>query len=198
MSDRKVSLSRETAETKISVELNLDGTGQYQIETGNGFLDHLLAQLARHGLLDLNISARGDTKTGWHHTVEDIAIVTGRVLRQALGDGEGITRMAHAFVPLDEALAMVALDLSGRGYAVLNLDISAQGLGDLPPDLLRHFLETFAREAGINLHAKTIAGVNNHHKAEALFKALARALRNAVKIEERSSGEVPSTKGTIS
>jgi len=198
VSPRKAALSRETAETKISVELNLDGKGQYQIETGNGMLDHLLSQLSRHSLIDLKITAKGDTQTGWHHTVEDLAIVLGRALKQALGDGKGITRMAHALVPLDEALAMVALDLSGRGYAVLDMDISNQDLNGLPADLIRHFLESFAREGGFTLHVKTLAGVNNHHKAEAIFKGLARAMRDAVRIDKNSTGSVPSTKGTIS
>ena len=197
LNQRKATLSRETTETKVSVDLTLEGTGQYQIETGNGMLDHLLAQLARHGLLDLTISARGDTETGWHHLVEDVAIVLGRALRQALGEGVGITRMAHALVPLDEALAMVALDVSGRGYAVIDIELSGEDMMDLPPDLVRHFLESFAREAGMNLHVKILAGVNDHHKAEAVFKALARALREAIQIDERRAGQVPSTKGTI-
>lgn len=198
MSLRKATISRETAETKISVTLNLDGKGQYQIETGNGMLDHLLAQLSRHSQIDLKISAKGDVQTGWHHTVEDLAIVLGRALRQAIGDGKGITRMAHAFVPLDEALAMTAIDLGGRGYAVLDMDISNQDLNGLPADLLRHFLESFSREGGFTLHAKTLAGVNNHHKAEATFKALAKALKDAVRIDDASKKKIPSTKGTIS
>ncbi len=197
MNQRRASLSRETTETKVSVELALDGKGQYKIETGNGMLDHLLAQLARHGLLDLKISARGDTQSGWHHLVEDVAIALGRALRQALGEGEGITRMAHALVPMDEALAQVALDVSGRGVAVVNIEFSGQDLGGLPPDLVRHFLESLAREARITLHASTLAGINDHHKAEAIFKALARALRLAVEIDERRAGQIPSTKGTI-
>ena len=197
MDERKASDRRETSETKVSVELNLDGTGEYQIDTGNGFFDHLLAQLSRHGLMDLKVSVQGDKETGLHHTVEDAAIVLGRVFRKAIGDGKGITRMAHAFVPLDETLAMVALDIGGRGYAVLEINLTEQDMAGLSPDLVRHFLETFAREGAVTLHAKTITGTNNHHKAEALFKALARATRDAVKIDERSAGQVPSTKGAI-
>ena len=197
MEPRKASLNRETGETTVSVGLNLDGTGQYDIKTSNGMLDHLLAQLARHGLMDLKISATGDVNTGWHHTVEDVAIALGRALHQALGDGKGLTRTAHAVVPLDEALAMVAVDLSGRSYAVVETTLSQGDLGELPTDLIRHFLETFALEARITLHAKVLSGTNNHHKAEALFKALARALRQATTIDERLAKEIPSTKGVL-
>ena len=197
MGNRASSLKRNTEETKISIELNLDGTGQYKIDTGNAFFDHLLAQLSRHGLIDLTVSASGDTDTGLHHTVEDVGIVLGRTFRDALGEGLSINRMGHSFVPLDEALAMVVVDVSGRGYSILEIDLSEQEMAGLSPDLVRHFLEAFARESGITLHARTMAGINNHHKAEAVFKGLARAIKDAVQIDERRLGIIPSTKGTI-
>lgn len=197
MTARKAKLDRETGETQISVDLDLDGTGSYEIETGNGMFDHLLAQLSRHGLIDLNLSARGDVEVGWHHLVEDTAIVLGRALQDAVGDGSGIARMASYHVPLDEALALVVVDFGGRGYAVIDADIGDSDLGDLPAQLVRHFLETLAREGRFNLHVRLLAGDSNHHKAEAVFKALARAMRAALTPDERLSGQVPSTKGTI-
>ena len=197
MDPRTSKLTRETAETQITVELNLDGEGRYEIDTGNGMLDHLLAQLARHGLIDLTISARGDVHVGWHHLVEDLGILLGRTLAGAVGDARGITRMAHAYVPLDEALALAVVDFGGRGYAVIDAGLTDSDLGGIPGDLLEHFLESFAREAHLNLHVRVLAGTNNHHRAEAVFKSLARALRAALTPDERLSGEVPSTKGTI-
>ncbi len=196
--DRIVRHSRETAETTVRVDLNLDGAGRYEVKTGNGMLDHMLAQLARHGLLDLNVEASGDLSPGWHHLVEDVGITLGQALRQAVGEGKGIVRMGHALVPLDETLAQVALDLGGRGYAVVDLGLSNDLIGDLPGDLLRHFLESLAFESRMSLHAKVVQGVNPHHKAEATFKALARALNDALRIDPRRAGEAPSTKGTIS
>ena len=197
MSPRTAKKSRKTGETQVSVALNLDGQGKYEVETGNGMFDHLLAQLARHGMIDLEVSAAGDVEVGWHHIVEDTAIVLGRALREAVGDGRGITRMAHAFVPLDEALALVAVDFGGRGYAAIDVDLSDSDLGGLPAHIIDHFLDTLAREGGFNVHARIFAGVDNHHKAEAVFKALARAMRAALTVDERLSGEAPSTKGTI-
>ena len=194
---RTSSLTRETAETQISVQVNLDGEGQYQVDTGNGMFDHLLAQLSRHGLMDLSISARGDVHVGWHHLVEDTGIVLGRALREAVGEGRGIARMAHSYVPLDEALALSVVDFSGRGSAVIDTPLTDTDLGGLPADSIRHFLESLAREGSFNLHVRVLAGTNNHHKAEAVFKSLARALRSALAPDERLAGEVPSTKGTI-
>ena len=198
MNERKASVNRETRETKVVVELALDGTGQYQVSTGNGFFDHLLSQLARHSLMDLTVQATGDTETGWHHTVEDVSIAVGRALHEAIGEGRGIVRMGHALVPFDETLAQVAVDLSGRAYAYVDTAITGEVVETLPSDLIRHSLESIAMEGRFNLHARVLAGQNSHHKAEALFKALARALRDAVRIDPRQGGEVPSTKGTIS
>ena len=197
MTERKARLSRETAETEISVELNLDGRGCHKISTGNAMFDHLLTQVSRHGLIDLAISARGDVELGWHHLVEDTGIVLGRALREAVGDGRGITRTAHSYVPLDDALALSVVDFGGRGYAVVDAPMTDSDLGGLPADLIRHFLETFAREGSFNLHVRMLAGANNHHKAESVFKSLARALRGALALDERLADEIPSTKGTI-
>lgn len=197
MADRTGKQSRETRETRVSVELNIDGSGRYEIDTGSGMFDHMLAQLARHGLIDLSVSATGDTHVGWHHLVEDVGIALGRALKEAVGDAGGISRMAHAYVPLDEALALSVVDFGGRGHAVVDVYPGDGDLGGLPIDLLGHFLETLAREGGFNLHARVLTGANNHHKAEALFKSLARALRAALALDPRLSGEIPSTKGII-
>ncbi len=176
---------------------NLDGKGDYDVDTGNGFLDHMVNQLARHGLFDIMLHAKGDVHTGWHHLVEDVGILLGRSFREALGDARGIRRMGHSFVPLDEALAMVVVDCSGRAYASVETGLDNTMVETLSGDLIGHLLESFAIEAQINLHAKVMAGVSPHHKAEALFKALARALRDAVEPDPRGGQQVPSTKGTI-
>ena len=194
---RTASLERKTGETSVSVSINLDGQGVYEVATGNGFLDHMVSQIARHGLIDITLHARGDVYTGWHHLVEDVGIMLGRAFRQALADGRGIRRMGHAIVPLDEALAMVAVDCGGRAYAAVDTTLDDTMVETLPGDLIGHFLESFAIEAKINLHAKVLAGVSPHHKAEALCKALARALRDAVEPDPRAAQDVPSTKGTI-
>jgi imidazoleglycerol-phosphate dehydratase len=199
MANRTGTYARTTGETDVRVTIGLDGTGVAKIATGNGMLDHMISQLARHGLLDIEVSTQGDSAlTGWHHTVEDTGIGLGRAFADAIGDGKGIRRMGHAIVPLDEALSRVVLDISGRPYATVDLGVSGEDIDGLPGDLVRHFLESFATEARISLHATVLAGVNAHHKIEATFKALARALRDAVEIDERASGQVPSTKGTIS
>ncbi len=198
MAGRQAKLERSTKETTISLSLNIDGQGEYDVQTGNGMLDHLIAQLSRHGLIDIKLHAQGDLETGWHHLVEDTGLTLGRAFREALGDGTGIRRMGHAYVPLDETLAFVAVDISGRPYSVVDLDLDKQMAETLPGDLVEHLLESFATEARINLHAKVLAGVNGHHKAEATFKALAKALRAAAEPDPRAPGAVPSTKGTIS
>ena len=197
MEERRAKLSRETAETQITVELNIDGTGKYEVDTGNGMFDHLLAQLSRHGLMDISVSAKGDTHVGWHHLVEDVGIMLGRALKEAVGDAKGITRIGHTYVPLDETLALTVVDFGGRGYSVIDAPMTDSDLGGLPADLIPHFLESLAREGAFNLHVKILTGSNNHHKAEAVFKSLARSLRAALTRDDRLGGEVPSTKGTI-
>ncbi len=194
MGKRSATITRETTETKISIELLLDGTGKFDIKTGSKMFDHLLTQLARHGLFDIKIRA-----SGWdqHHVVEDVSISLGKAFGEALGDKKGIDRMGHAFVPMDEALALVAVDIGGRGYAVVEVPFKRKKIGDLESDMVRHFLESFAIEAKMNIHAWVLAGINEHHKAEAMFKALGRALDAATKLDERIAGAVPSTKGLI-
>jgi len=191
MGKRKANVKRKTKETNISLELNVDGSGQWEINTGIKMFDHLLAQVAQHGRFNLKISAAGDDQ---HHLVEDVAICLGKALNQALAEKQGIVRMADATVPMDDALATVAVDISGRGYTVLELPFTKNDMAGFPTDLIRHFLESLTAEAKLNLHARIIYGVNDHHKAEALFKALGRALDMATRIDERISGTLPSTK----
>ena len=196
---KRVSQSaRETQETKISVSVCLDGSGKYEIQTGNGMFDHLLAQIARHGLIDLTILAEGDIQVGWQHIVEDTAIVLGKAFKEAVSDGAGIVRMGHSYVPLDEALVLTVVDYSGRGYSVIDAPMTESDLGGLPADLIRHFMETLSREGGFNLHVRVLAGMNNHHIAEATFKSLARSLKAALSNDPRQEGAIASTKGTIS
>jgi len=187
-------IKRETNETNISLELNIDGSGKCEVNTGIRMFDHLLVQLARHGIFDIKISATGDDQ---HHLVEDVAICLGRAFGEALGEKRGIIRMANALVPMDDALAIVVVDLSGRGYTVLELPFSDNDMFGFPTDLIRHFLESFAIEGRLNLHAKILYGINDHHKAEALFKALGRALDAATRVDERIGGELPSTKDLL-
>jgi len=194
MSKRLSVVKRETKETNISLELNLDGSGQWEVNTGISMFDHLLAQLAQHGRFDIKISATSDDQ---HHLTEDVAICLGRAFGEALGEKRGIVRMADATVPMDDALATVAVDISGRGYTVLDLPFTDNDMFGFPTDLIRHFLEAFAIEGRLNLHVKVIYGTNDHHKAEALFKALGRALDIATRIDERISGELPSTKNLL-
>jgi imidazoleglycerol-phosphate dehydratase len=197
MSERRGTYRRQTRETTVEVAWDLDGSGRAEVATGIGFLDHLLEQLARHGAFDLEVSARGDLHVDLHHTVEDVGIGLGRALVEALGEGKGIVRMGDALVPLDETLAQVAVDLSGRGWAAVHVAWSGERIGEMPCDLIEHLLQTLAQEGRFNLHARVLAGVNDHHKAEALFKALARALSAASRIDPRRSGEAPSTKGRL-
>ena len=195
---RTAKIERKTSETDIKLTISLDGTGVYDVDTGNGFLDHMVSQISRHGLIDIDLKAKGDIHVGWHHLVEDVAITLGRAFNEALGDARGIRRMGHAIVPLDETLAMVALDCSGRGYAVIDTTLDDIMVETLPGALVKHFLESFALEGKINLHAQIMAGVSPHHKAEALCKALARSLREALEPDPRSPSDIPSTKGTLS
>lgn len=194
MVTRTATLRRETRETTVSVSVNIDGTGKTDITTGSRLFDHLLDQLGRHGHFDLKVSATGDDA---HHLVEDVAIVLGQAFNQALGDKRGIVRMADATVPMDDTLATAAVDISGRGYSVVDLDLEGNDMFGLAADLVRHFLETFALESKMNLHGMVAYGTNDHHKAEAFFKALARALDKAVRIDSRSAGDIPSTKDLI-
>ena len=193
---RSSSVIRETGETSIRVELELDGSGAASVETGVGMLDHMLHQLARHGGFDLKVQASGDLHVDAHHTSEDVAISVGRALDEALGDRAGIARFADRTVPLDEALIQVALDLSGRPYAAIDLEFPAPMIGELPSSMAKHILETIAHEGRLALHVRQLAGENEHHIIEATFKALARCLRDAVRVVEESGA--PSTKGTLS
>ncbi|MGB8646041.1 MAG: imidazoleglycerol-phosphate dehydratase HisB [Anaerolineae bacterium] len=192
---RTATVERKTNETRVRVALDLDGAGQARIATGIPFLDHMLLHVAVHGLFDLEIAAQGDLEIDAHHTAEDVAIVLGMALDQALGERTGMTRIAHSYVPMDEALAFVAIDLSGRGYAVIDAELTAPLLGTLPSTLVAHFFETLAFRGRLNLHARVLYGRDDHHKAEALFKALGRALGAAATPDARR--QVTSTKGTL-
>ena len=194
--NRSATITRKTNETDITLTLDLDGTGQHEIATGVGFLDHLLTHVAVHGLMDLRVRAQGDLHIDEHHTVEDVAIVLGQAIAEALGNRAGIRRMGHAYVPMDEALALVAVDLSGRPYTVVEATFDTPQIGALGTSMIPHFLESLATHARLNLHARVCYGRDDHHKAEALFKALGRALREAVELDPRRSG-VPSTKGVL-
>ena len=194
MSGRKASVTRRTKETSVRVEVNIDGSSQYEVTTGILFFDHMLCQLAQHGVFDLKISANGSDQ---HHVVEDVAITLGRAFNQALGDKQGIVRMADAVVPMDEAVALVALDISGRGHAIIETSIKEAVISEMQSDLVHHFFVSFAQEARINIHAWVLSGKNDHHKGEALFKALARTLDMATRIDPRISSSIPSTKENI-
>ena len=196
MTNRSVSKSRKTKETDIQIRLNLDGSGQYEINTGIPFFDHMLAQLARHGQMDLNIRAKGDLEIDGHHTVEDVGWVLGQALYDALGDRRGITRFGHAFVPLDEALTRVVVDLSGRPYLVYKAEFKVPRIGDLQAELIEEFLKAFVQEGKFNLHVENLYGRNQHHIAETIFKGTARALRMATRVDADSS-DIPSTKGVL-
>jgi len=197
MSNRVASLQRETRETKIAVTVDLDGTGTADIATGLPFFDHMLGHIAHHGLFDLTIRAEGDLEIDDHHTIEDTGILFGRAFREALGDGRGIVRMAHAEVPMDEALVVAVVDLSGRPYPVIELPLQDGLLGSMGADMARHFLESFASDCRCNLHVRCQYGRNPHHIAEAAFKATARALDAATRIDPRIAQHIPSTKGTL-
>jgi imidazoleglycerol-phosphate dehydratase len=194
MAKRIATVKRETRETKIELKLDLDGHGQWQIASGIGTFDHLLAQLAKHGRFDLELNASGDNP---HHLIEDVAICLGKAFGEALCEKQGIFRMGDATVPMDDALVVVVVDISGRGFTVLDLSFSNNDMDGFPMDLIRHFFESFAVEAKLNLHARIVYGINDHHKAEALFKALGRALDEATKIDKRFAGDLPSTKGLL-
>lgn len=194
---RSAKVSRNTLETKITVEMNLDGTGKVKLDTGLPFLEHMLDQIARHGLIDLDINARGDLHIDAHHTVEDIGIALGQAFTQAIGDKKGLRRYGHAYVPLDEALSRVVLDISGRPGLVFNAEFVRSSVGEFEVDLIREFFQGFVNHALVTLHIDNLAGDNAHHQAETIFKAFGRALRVALEIDPRMAGVMPSTKGTL-
>ncbi len=196
-SERRADVERRTRETSVSLALDLDGSGRYEVSTGIGMFDHMLEQLARHALFDLRIAATGDIERDPHHLIEDVGLVLGQALNEALGERRGISRFGHAFAPMDEALALVAIDLGGRPYAAIDVTFSRESIGELPAENVKHLLEAFAQEGRLNLHARLLSGENDHHRVEALFKALARALRVAVTIDARIADEVPSTKEVL-
>lgn len=194
---RSAKVTRNTLETQISVELDLDGSGKASFETGLPFLDHMLDQVARHGLLDIGIVARGDLHIDAHHTVEDLGITLGQAFNQAVGDKQGLTRYGHAYVPLDEALSRVVLDLSGRPGLVFNCEFARASIGDFDVDLFHEFFQGFVNHALVTLHIDNLAGNNAHHQAETIFKAFGRAMRMALESDPRMAGMMPSTKGSL-
>ena len=197
MSDRIATVSRDTLETKITVELNLDGTGTGQFETGVPFLEHMLDQIARHGMIDLNVRADGDTNIDDHHTVEDIGITLGQAFNKALGDKKGLRRYGHAYVPLDEALSRVVIDFSGRPGLEMHVDYTRARVGGFDVDLSYEFFQGFVNHAGATLHIDNLRGSNAHHQIETVFKAFGRAVRMAIEEDPRMAGITPSTKGTL-
>ena len=195
---RKGSVKRATKETSIKVDLNLDGTGKYKVSTGIGFLDHMLEQLSRHSLMDLAVEAKGDLHIDFHHTTEDTGIAIGEAVAQALGDRKRITRFGSATIPMDETLSRVTLDISNRPYLIWRVKFSKPKLGEMDTELFKEWFQAFAQHSGITLHVENIYGENNHHIVESAYKGLARALRQAIAIDERAAGAVPSTKGVLS
>lgn len=194
---RKAEIARKTNETDISVAVDLDGSGRHDIQTGIGFLDHMLDQLSRHSLIDMTIRAKGDLHIDFHHTAEDVGIALGQAIREALGDKTGITRYASADLPMDGTLSRVALDVSGRPFLVWKVAFTSDKVGEMDTELFREWFQAFAMNAGITLHAECFYGDNNHHIAESLYKALARALKQAVSVDPRLGGAIPSTKGVL-
>ena len=194
---RKGSIKRETKETSINVEVNLDGTGQSKINTGIGFLDHMMEQIAKHSLIDINLEAKGDLHIDLHHTTEDSGIAFGEALKKALGDKKGVKRYASATIPMDETLSRVSLDLSNRPYLVWKVKLAVEKLGEMDTELFKEWYHAFSQSAGITLHVENIYGDNSHHIIESCYKGLARALREAVTVDPRAENIIPSTKGTI-
>ncbi|WP_085906413.1 imidazoleglycerol-phosphate dehydratase HisB [Kiloniella majae] len=194
---RQASIERNTNETQITATINLDGSGKYDVETGVGFLDHMIEQLSRHSLMDITLRAKGDLHIDFHHTAEDVGIALGQAFKQALGDRKGIRRYGSCLLPMDEALSRVALDLSNRPYLVWNVTFDRDKIGDMDTELFREWFQAFAFNAGMTLHVDQIHGFNNHHIIEACFKALARSIREAIEIDPRKADEVPSTKGVL-
>jgi imidazoleglycerol-phosphate dehydratase len=194
---RQATIDRSTKETKIKATVDLDGTGAYDVATGVGFLDHMLEQLARHSLIDITLKAKGDLHIDFHHTTEDCGIVLGQAVAKALGDKQGIARYGGVFLPMDETLTRVAVDVSGRPYLIWKVAFPTPKIGDMDTELFREWFQAFAQNAGITLHIETLYGANSHHIAETCYKGLARALRVAIAIDPRQAGRVPSTKGSL-
>ncbi len=194
---RKASITRDTAETKITVELDLDGTGIYDNETGIGFFDHMLDQLARHAMIDMTVRCAGDRHIDDHHSVEDVGIALGQALAEAVGDKAGINRYGACLLPMDDALVRAALDISGRPYLVWNVDLPTAKIGTFDSELVREFFQAFSTHGGLTLHVDALHGINSHHIAEAAFKSVARALRMALEADPRAEGKIPSTKGSL-
>jgi imidazoleglycerol-phosphate dehydratase len=197
MTDRKATVNRKTAETAINITVNLDGTGQYQNNTGVGFLDHMIDQLSRHSLIDIQTEVKGDLHIDFHHTTEDTGIVLGMAISKALGDRKGISRFGHAYAPMDESLSRACIDISGRPYLVWKVNFDRPKIGEMDTELFREWFQAFAQNAGITVHIENLYGINNHHIAESCFKALARSLRVAVELDSRSNNRIPSTKGVL-
>jgi imidazoleglycerol-phosphate dehydratase len=196
-SRRSASVTRNTTETRIAVSLDLDGTGKYSVSTGIGFLDHMLEQLSRHSLIDLDVKAEGDLHIDFHHTTEDTGIAIGEAFNRALGDRKGINRYGHMYIPMDETLTRVALDLSNRPYLIWKVDFTRDKLGEMDTELFKEWFQAFAQAAGCTLHVETLYGINNHHIVETCFKGLARALKIAIAHDPRQANAVPSTKGVL-
>lgn len=194
---RKADITRNTLETQITVSINLDGNGTSQFNTGLGFLDHMLDQISRHGMMDINVQAKGDLHIDAHHTVEDVGITLGQAFAKAVGDKKGINRYGHAYVPLDEALSRVVLDLSGRPGLEFNCQFTRAAIGDFDVDLVHEFFQGFVNHANVTLHIDNLKGQNSHHQAETIFKAFGRALRMAITADARMAGIMPSTKGSL-
>lgn len=194
---RKAEISRKTKETDIKVAVNLDGKGIYDVNSGIPFLDHMLEQLSKHSLVDITLVAKGDLHVDFHHTCEDIGLALGMAFDKALGNRAGITRFAHSYVPMDDVLTLVAIDLSGRPYSVFDVEFSGSQIGNMDVELFREWFNAFAGTLKANIHVKNHYGINNHHKIESCYKALALSLRRAITVDERQSGSVPSTKGSI-
>ena len=194
---RKATISRKTKETSIKVDLNIDGKGKYKIDTGIGFLNHMLEQLSKHSSIDLNVKAKGDTHIDLHHTTEDTGIAIGECLKKALGTAKGIKRYAHALIPMDETLTRVTLDVSNRPYLIWKVKLKVEKLGEMDTELFKEWFQAFSQSAGITLHVENIYGENSHHIVESCFKGLARALREAIEIDPRKPKSVPSTKGVL-
>ena len=195
--NRKAKISRKTKETSIAVEVNIDGKGKYKIDTGIGFLDHMLEQLSKHSLIDISVKAKGDTHIDLHHTTEDTGIAIGEAISKAAGERKGIKRYAHALIPMDETLTRVALDVSNRPYLIWKVDLKVERLGEMDTELFKEWFQAFSQSAGITLHIENIYGENSHHKIESCFKGLARSLKDAFEIDKRIRSSIPSTKGKL-